>query len=106
MASQQSHEYIELEFLNVIYPVQHKEAAYRKKVRKHVMNQYWQARKIRTCSFSLPGDRQLRPFRTPPGCVCHGLGYTEGGETRKSCQQCGGGFSLRSKEKTTTVSYT
>jgi hypothetical protein len=99
MSSQQPNKYIELEFLNVIYPVQQMEASHRKRVRTHVMNRYWQTRKIHARSFTLSEDRQLRLLQTSPGCVCHGLGSTENRETRKSCRRCGGGFSLRSIER-------
>jgi hypothetical protein len=99
MASQQPNTYIELEYLNVIYPVQQMEASHRKRVRKHVMNRYWKTRKIHARSPTLSEDRQLLLLQTPPECVCHGLESNENIEPRKFCRWCGGGVSLRSNEK-------
>ncbi|KAE9363350.1 hypothetical protein N431DRAFT_423933 [Stipitochalara longipes BDJ] len=45
VAPHDSKKYVELEFLNFTNPVQRKDAVHRKKVRKHVMKQSWQARK-------------------------------------------------------------
>jgi hypothetical protein len=85
MAVQEPKKYPELEFLNITNPVQRQDAAHQKKARKHAISHYWQARKDLARSFALPVDRQLLPFPTPPGCVCHGLGYIENEGSRKPC---------------------
>jgi hypothetical protein len=88
-------QYIELEFLNFTNPVQRKDAVHRKKVRKHVMKQSWQARKDHR-SITLLGDRQARHLERSPGCVCRGLGYLENGGTKQRCPHCGGDESRES----------
>jgi hypothetical protein len=95
MAGQQPKNEIELEFLNITNPVQRQDTAHQKKVRKNAISHYWQARKDLARSFTIPVHRQLRPFPTSPGCVCHGLGYIENGGSRKPCLQCGRDVSLR-----------
>ena len=95
MAGQQPKNDIELEFLNITNPVQRQDTAHQRKVRKNAINHYWQARKDLARSFTIPVHRQLRPFPTSPGCVCHGLGYIENGGSRKPCLQCGRDVSLR-----------
>jgi hypothetical protein len=95
MAVQEPKKYPELEFLNITNPVQRQDAAHQKKARKHAISHYWQARKDLARSFALPVDRQLLPFPTPPGCVCHGLGYIENEGSRKPCVQCGRDVSLQ-----------
>jgi hypothetical protein len=86
---------IELEFLNITNPVQRQDTAHQKKVRKNAISHYWQARKDLARSFTIPVHRQLRPFPTSPGCVCHGLGYIVNGGSKKPCLQCGRDVSLR-----------
>jgi len=83
MPSQQPNTYIELEFLNVIYPVQQMEASHLKRVRKHVMNRYWQTRKIHARLSTLSEDRQLLVLQAFPERVCHGLESNENIESRK-----------------------
>jgi hypothetical protein len=95
MATQQPKNSTELEFLNITNPVQSRDKAYQKKVRKNAISHYWQARKDLARLFALPVDRQLRPLPTSSGCVCHGLGYIENRGSRKPCLQCGRNMSLR-----------
>ncbi|KAE9373018.1 hypothetical protein N431DRAFT_337943, partial [Stipitochalara longipes BDJ] len=37
--------YTELEFVNTVFPTQQKGGTYKKKVRRHIMNHYWQVRR-------------------------------------------------------------
>jgi hypothetical protein len=95
MARQQPKKYTQLEFLNITNPAQRQDGAHQKKVRKHAISHYWQARKDLSRIFSLPVDRQSREFQTSPGCVCHGLKYIENGGSRKPCLPCRGDLTLR-----------
>ena len=95
MARQQPKNHIDFEFLTITNPVQSQDAAHQKKVRKKAAGHYWRARNDLARQFTIPVDRQWRPFQKSPGCVCHGLGYIENGGTRKPCLQCGCDVSLR-----------
>jgi hypothetical protein len=98
MIPQQSKKYIELEFLNVTNPVQRKDAAHRKRVRKHVMKQSWQARKSNARSITLPGHHQVHFYDTSSACLNHELGCIDNNGTRKRCPNCPGCFPARHAE--------
>lgn len=89
----------ELQFLNITNPVQSKSVANKKKVRTHVRNAYWQARKdpAPPKTVTLPGPRQLRPLKISRRCVCHAPGFLKTRVTIKHCPKCGGDVSARIK---------
>jgi len=95
----QSETRTELQFLNITNPVQSKSVANKKKVRTHVRNVYWQARKdpAPAKSVTLPAPRQLRPLKLSHRCVWHGPECFETRVTIKHCLKCGGDVSARIK---------
>jgi hypothetical protein len=87
----------ELQFLNITNPVQAKSVANKKKVRTHVRNFYWQARKDPALakSATLSSPRQLRPLKLSHRCVCPRPRSSETRVTIKHCPKCGGDVSAR-----------